>query len=132
MTDLLHGSEIRGYIGMNGNHELCFFPTARAEGVPIPESYHSHDEVFALLNAINHATARRITFDKLDALDAPRRCRECGCIEIIACFRSSDHASACAWAAPDLCTACIEDAHSDWVHPPRAITDQQHKQLAGM
>ena len=48
------------------------------------------------------------------------KCRECGCTELNAC--TLDHGRVtCAWAEPDLCTACVPDASPNWIHPPRIV-----------
>lgn len=68
------GIEIRGFIAMNGNGRLCFFPDAHAEGVPVPAIDYgprgplSFDE---LGHAIILAPARRVSVEDLAALDPP-------------------------------------------------------------
>jgi hypothetical protein len=66
-----------------------------------------------------------------------QRCRVCGCTNDDACARPAtifdDTREAqmapdgqlyvgCAWAEPDLCTACIDDAVPGWIHPTREET----------
>ncbi len=59
------GVEIRGFIGMNGNREICFFATSTADGVPL--GYHFP----GLKDVIVAAPARRVSHDDLAALDPP-------------------------------------------------------------
>ena len=45
-------------------------------------------------------------------------CRVCGCTETRACVRTTPiWRETCAWAEPDLCTACAPDAGDGWRHP---------------
>lgn len=68
------GTEVRGFIGMNGNGELAFFAHSRAEGVPIPGIDYSPRGPISLDDlgrAIVAAPARRIMLDDLAAIDPP-------------------------------------------------------------
>lgn len=123
--------EIRGYIGKNGHGQWCFFSGTWADGVPIPETTSDDTGIRGLLAAIDNSPVRAPRLDELEAIDAPRRCRECGCTEMVACVRDEDDSSACGWAQEDLCTACVPDAEG-WDHPPREKTDADYARLAGL
>jgi hypothetical protein len=56
-------------------------------------------------------------------LTAIRRCRECGCTDDRACIHPSNgQVERCAWAEPDLCTACMPGQPPTWIHPPRIVS----------
>lgn len=47
-------------------------------------------------------------------------CDSCGCTNQHACVlpaRDGGLVQACAWAAPSLCTACVDNADPAWIHP---------------
>lgn len=72
--------EVRGVIAMNGRDELCFFPHARAEGVPVPRGGSPSGVIDALdqfRDAITDSPARRLTRHQVEAVD-PHWCPECG------------------------------------------------------
>jgi hypothetical protein len=71
---------------------------------------------------------------EITTYEADPACRVCGCTNENACARPAtifdDTREAqmapdgqlhigCAWAEPDLCTACIDDAVPGWIHPNR-------------
>lgn len=52
------------------------------------------------------------------AIAEPACCRKCGCTETNACVIEEGRAAiGCAWAEPDLCTACVPGADPRWIHP---------------
>lgn len=58
------GVEVRGVIAMNGRRELCFFPTAGAEGISLGDRVTGQ-----VRDAILAAPARRVPHDTLRTLD---------------------------------------------------------------
>ncbi len=56
-----------------------------------------------------------------------RRCRECGCLDEMACVRDGllCGIETCYWAEEDLCAACNspDASYPAWRHPPLSVTD---------